>query len=266
MKFKHKLDLFNFLKKQGVPTPNTTKDINQAVKWIVENDSVVVVDVLSGRNKDTCYAVKSLHDLYKTARSGILWTEYFTHKDEYLVCIEDASIVDAQLMSRKGSTSVICVRAFRNKWGFDKYDIVKLPPEVANVALAAAISVGEPVTAVKVAWNIFTKQPCVLNVYTKDKKGDSKTFFNSFLYDSIMKDLNKSFGVEQEKKLKKIVDEYSSHAAVIDTPVFIFPTSTTSSGNTLATLTSTSNYIPPQGYTAWVDEEGVLQIEEVPNE
>ena len=162
----NKLNCLSVLYNNGVPAPEFSTDIADALVWLSEKSDIVCRKTVTGHSGEGIELVKYRDDLQiLDIPECPLYTKYIKKRDEYRVHVFKGDVIDIQLKKKAKAVDVnYQVRTHAGGWIFAREDI-NPPEQVIEAAINAVNALGLDFGAVDVAWNT-KKGAFVLEVNT----------------------------------------------------------------------------------------------------
>jgi glutathione synthase/RimK-type ligase-like ATP-grasp enzyme len=157
-----KLTQLNSFNSNEVECPEFTQDRTVALGWI-RDGSVVMCRTLLRASEGRGIVVAETEDQLVNAR---LYTKYVPKKQEFRVHVLQGQVIDVQMKKkRKGFEDErnTRIRNLANGYVFCREGIVE-PPQLRQLAINATRSLGYPVGAVDIAFNVKKERLVVLEV------------------------------------------------------------------------------------------------------
>lgn len=170
----NKTQTLECLQKAQVPTPEHTKDPDEAAAWLKDGEAVVCRHFLTAHSGRGIQVVRETGEVYKHASvqgpwyTAKLFTKYFKRAHEYRVFVAGGTPI---LAYRKGAARDIAdterqwyVRTHETGWNFCSIELSDVPAAVVQASVAAVQALGLNFGAVDVGWNEHKEAACVFEV------------------------------------------------------------------------------------------------------
>ena len=150
-----------------------TTDVNQAIAWLAERETVIARTILNGHSAAGLVVVKP--EEAAQLPQAPLYTKYVKKRDEYRIHVANGQVVDVQRKSLKkefveqmqeeGKQINHMVRNLANGYIFQRENI-NVPEDVKIKSLRAVESIGLDFGAVDVVYNGHQERAYVLEINT----------------------------------------------------------------------------------------------------